>query len=70
MADPSGATTITPDYVVSKKNSKDCVTCLETFINAFAATSSGPAYDIDDFGTTPESLAKDEAAAVIPDLDV
>lgn len=69
MADASGKTTLTPEYVVKYKNSKECVTCFEAFINAFAATSSGPSYSVSSFGSTTESLGYDENAKVIPDLD-
>lgn len=68
MADPSGASTVTPDYIVSYKNSEDCVTCYEAFVQYFEATSSGANYNTAFFGLTSRATDINDAAEDTPTL--
>lgn len=68
MADTSGTSTVTPDYVINEKSADNCVTCLERYLDTFEKTASGALYDSNSFGETTNSLAKDTSAKTIPDF--
>lgn len=68
LADPSGDSTMTPDYVVEFLNSESCVTCLEKFIDVFEGLASGPFYRTNKFGSSANTIAMDTEAKEVPTL--
>lgn len=55
VSDPSGASTVTPDYIINEKSADNCVTCLEEFISEFEQSESASDYATNDFGQTETS---------------
>lgn len=68
VADPSGESTVTPDYIIDQKSANKCVTCLEAFIDDFEASGSAANYETNDFGQSDASQALDENATTVPSL--
>lgn len=67
-ADPTGANTQDPSYIVEQMSRENCLTCFEKFVDLFEASSSGTAYKTEDIGSTDDTVALDTELTSVPVL--